>query len=81
MKKHSAQKLALLTCPFAVPLDNKEWDRAEVISTDDFDSSVIVKIDNGDVFLVNVPKVLYKAIMEAGEDHVIQGDPGFDEIA
>lgn len=82
MRKHSKNVLESVICPFALSMDKVDWnDIKRVISTDDHKSSVIVESNSNEIFLVNVPVLLYEAIFKSGEENVIEQDLGFNELS
>lgn len=82
MNKHSIDNLSKLSCPFALDMNKVEWNNVEkVISVDDIERSIIVKMKNEDIFLVNIKKSIYDSIHKSGEDHAIEmEEEKFDSI-
>jgi hypothetical protein len=81
MKTHSKILLDVITCPFAVDMKNINWDDVvKIASTDDKNRSVIVIMNNNDIFLVKISQKLYDAIYKSGEENVIEQDVEYYDL-
>jgi len=80
MQTHSKNLIESVSCPFAVPMNQVEWEGAKVVSVDDRANTVIVETKEGTKFLVDIPNVLYDAIWKSGELNVIEQDVGFNDL-
>lgn len=81
MNKHKKQDLESITCPFVIEIKSADWNEVKAVSSlDDKENSVIIEMNNGEKFLVDVPKILYDAIYKSGEDNVIEQDMGFNDM-
>jgi len=80
MQTHSKNYIESVSCPFAIPMKQIEWENIKVVSVDDKANTVIVETKEGTRFLVDIPDVLYDAIWKSGELNVIEQDVGFNDL-
>lgn len=80
MQTHSKNHAESVSCPFAVPMTQVEWEGSKVVSVDDRANTVIVETKEGTRLLVDIPNVLYDAIWKSGELNVIEQDAGFNDL-
>lgn len=81
MKTHSKEVLDTISCPFPIDIKSINWNEVEkIMSTDDKKRSVILKMKDDNIFLVEIPKILYDAIHLSGEENAIEQDLGFNDL-
>jgi len=82
MNNHKQEILDTVICPFAIAMDKIDWDDADkILSVGEKEKSVIVKMKNGDIFLVNIHPLLFAAIYREGEKNVEDQDLGFNDLS
>lgn len=73
MRKHSKEILNKTTCPFGISIKSINWhDINKILSKDDEEFSIIVKMNNEEIFLIILSEVMYNSVYKFSEDNSIE---------
>lgn len=71
MNRHTKVALESISCPFALDFKAIKWEKVtKIVSVDDSRCSVIVLLNTEEIYLVEIPCILYQAVFKSGVDDI-----------